>query len=275
MQIALLHNMGFTGGAEQSAKYLLSQAPPALHVTPTLDAGVLRGMDGAIVSGLEFTSRKTARELFDVMLCRQIPYVVWDHHVNLGGLGPSDWNQLFLHARLAMFMSPLHLYWRKVAFGSSMERCVCEVLPVGVDSTMFGLQGVARDSQLAVCMMTRMETKAHEVWNWAAENPDVRVRVYDSVSSMLPNVEVVGTVPRIQLPAIYASAAKHLDLPGRPTAGGNATYEAVLCGCEAITNPNVGAASWPWAWNEPAVLREKMIAGNLRFWELVGNALGG
>jgi hypothetical protein len=170
-------------------------------------------------------------------------------------------------------MSPLHRYWREKNFSDSLNPAKIEVLPVGMDPGIFKPLGLRRRKR-AVCMMTRMTSKKHHVWEYAKNNGTVPLHVYSDVGNPgIHNVFIHTPRSRDVLPRVYNGATWHVDLPGRPTAGGNASYEAAMCGCIPIVNENVGSASWEWFHNGPEAVAEAMTDGNWRFWQLIGNAL--
>jgi glycosyltransferase involved in cell wall biosynthesis len=274
-RITLFHDLRLGGGAELSAKYLLSMKPKSLHVVPSHNMEDARGARAAIVSGVEFFQRRQGIRLLEWLWAGRVPYVVWDHHIGLGNLHPGDWKRVFARAKLILFMSPLHRYWREKNFSEAIKQSRVEVLPVGMDPSVFRPMSSVKRKRIAVCMMTRMGSKKHGVWKYAEGNGKVPLHVYSDVGDPgIHNVFIYPPRPREELPGIYNGATWHVDLPGRPTAGGNASYEAAMCGCKPIVNENVGSASWDWFHKGSDAIREAMADGNRRFWELIGNELG-
>ena len=71
-----------------------------------------------------------------------------------------------------------------------------------------------------------------------------------------------------KMPAIYSEYETVVHLPEKAGSGERVLFEAVLCGCEVITNSNGSHSSWPF-WQDEKVLREKLRAAPYEFWKVV------
>lgn len=257
------------GGAEVSILHLFEIARQrGIEVVPIGVSDEPPKVDKVVFSGLEYFSRAAQERLLTAYKPSKVPGIVWDHHVGLGGMAAAHWRRLFAFASSTIFVSPLHAESRLKQYDTIHDYVV---MPVGVGPQDFHPDpSIERDPNRAVCMMSRILSKGRRLLDaYIGHNPQLDIHVYSEFTSSCPNVHVYGQVPRDTLPAVYNSAHYHLDLPCRIMAGGNATYEAVLCGCEPVVNQYVGAASWPWNWKNPEVLRDKLTRGNEEFWDVV------
>ena len=269
MHVAFVHDLSPMGGAEVSTLHLFEVAKQQdIEVTPIGPGSKLPEVDAVVFSGVEYFSFSEREKVFKKYKPTKIPFVLWDHHVGTGGMHPTMWRRLFHCARATIFVSPLHAKTRWDQYDVIHDEVV---LPVGVGpEDFYPNASVRRADDWAVCMMSRIGKKGRRrLDEYIESHSHLKFHIFSSFQSDHPNVFVHPVVPRELLPDLYSSAMYHIDLPCRIMAAGNATYESVLCGCTPVVNEFVGAASWDWAWYDQEILRQKLIEGNLEFWNVV------
>ena len=78
----------------------------------------------------------------------------------------------------------------------------------------------------------------------------------------------LSNAPRKEVLATMAKARWFVHLPVGFESESRATIEAVLSGCECITNANVGVTSFD-GWNDPAYLAELVSTAADDWWQAV------
>ena len=81
-------------------------------------------------------------------------------------------------------------------------------------------------------------------------------------------LQMLSNVPRAQVLATMAKARYYVHLPVGFESESRATIEAVLSGCECITNDNVGVTSVQ-GWNDPTHLAELVSTAAGTWWQAV------
>lgn len=183
------------------------------------------------------------------------------------------WLPILQGAKLIIWLSPLHrdswlwLYPELAAVPYHLSPS-----PVPVDD--FYNLNLKRHGVIAVEGLHPFKGRKH-ILAWADQHPDVAIRCVggNPVDDFLPaNITVLGQVPYEQMLHLYNEHEALLHLPQSPSPFDRTVVEAFLSGCKIIGNCNIGALSYDWFKDKPAVVYHCKASPRL-FWEKIEEVL--
>lgn len=152
--------------------------------------------------------------------------------------------KLFSRSRLNVYVSPLHQ--------QTIERILCVgnmpesfVLKPVIDSTAFYDQKRERDIDYLFVGVIG-EAKGLAAMRERFRDADIHFVGKIAPGEKLDFGTYHGSVPYHAIPDFMNRAKHFVFLPRWPEPQGRVVIEAALCGCELVTNQNVGATSFPF-----------------------------
>jgi glycosyltransferase involved in cell wall biosynthesis len=171
--------------------------------------------------------------------------------------------KLFAKSALNVYMSPLHQRTIEGTLGEDRDSASFVLKPT-IDSTVFYNQHRERDIDYLFVGVIG------EAKGLAAMRERFRGANIHFVGKIAPGEKLDfgtwhGSVPYSEIPNFMNRAKHFVFLPRWPEPHGRVVTEAALCGCQLITNGNVGATSFPFDIGNPA----NFARANEEFWEIV------
>lgn len=173
---------------------------------------------------------------------------------------------LYERARLNVFLSPLH------------QRVIYDMLDIGgtdyfilkpiIDETVFFDRGEDRDMEYLFVGVIG-EAKGLEEMRRRFHNSDIHFIGKVAKGAKLDFGHHHGFVPYDQVPHYMNRARNFVFLPRWPEPQGRVVVEAAMCGCNLITNGNVGATSFDFDIRKPENFRD----ADREFWEKIEGLL--
>lgn len=169
---------------------------------------------------------------------------------------------LYERARLNVFLSPLH------------QRIIYNMLNIGgvdyfilkplIDETVFFDRGGDRDLEYLFVGVIG-EAKGLKEMRQRFHNSDIHFIGMVAKGAKLDFGHHHGFVPYDQVPHYMNRARNFVFLPRWPEPQGRVVVEAAMCGCNLITNDNVGATSFDFDIRKPENFRN----ADIEFWEKI------
>lgn len=151
---------------------------------------------------------------------------------------------LFRRAALNVFLSPLHqrVSYRVLGLDDSVPSYV---MKPAIDGKRFYNRHESRDIEYLFVGVIG-EAKGLHAMRERFRDKDIWL-----VGKLMPGVRLdfgryVGPVPYDRIPDYMNRAKNFVFLPRWPEPQGRVVIEAALCGCNLVTNDNVGATSFPF-----------------------------
>jgi glycosyltransferase involved in cell wall biosynthesis len=157
---------------------------------------------------------------------------------------------MYRHARLNLFLSPLHRRTVQALLGADTVGRVFEMRPL-VDTGRFRNEHRDRDIDYLYLGYIN-EAKGGD--NLARVFPDGNLTLAGHLADPRYATlgRLLGRVPYDQVPVLLNRARVFVHLPRWPEPQGRTVAEAALCGCRLMTNENVGATSFGLDLADPA-----------------------
>lgn len=158
--------------------------------------------------------------------------------------------KLFARSALNVYLSPLHQQTIEGILGEDKGQASYVIKPT-IDSSIFFDRKSDRDIDYLFVGVIG------EAKGLAAMRERFRDANIHFVGKVAPGEKLDfgtyhGSVPYNQIPELMNRAKHFVFLPRWPEPQGRVVVEAALCGCELITNQNVGATSFPFDIRDPA-----------------------
>ena len=141
------------------------------------------------------------------------------------------------------------------------------IIPSPVKPGEFFPMGKKRDGIMAVNALQAFKGRQNFL-DWCAARPHIPVHVVgeEPQDGLPPNVTCLGRIRPEEMNSLYNDHEAVLMLPANPMPFERVAAEALLAGCQLITNELVGATSYPWFQSREEVAKHCGEAP-LRFWE--------
>lgn len=166
----------------------------------------------------------------------------------INGLG---W--LYAGAIAHVFMSPLHYKMIKNVLGEgvALNPILCRPM---IDTTLFYNQHQPRDiDYLYVGVLAKYKGYQNLKQQFGDKN---LVLVGRNLTGEKPIGRHIDHLPYKEMPAYYNRAKHFVHLPEWPEPQGRCVVEAALCGCQLITNENVGATTFDFDISDPEIIAD-------------------
>jgi len=188
---------------------------------------------------------------------------------------PGPWNnwqcsvkqneQLFRNAYKLAFLSPVHLETHVLMYGPQIRYKSFIVRPI-VDTKLFTNTSQKRTIKYAA---DRANGEPKGFYNIKRLTLDSEVTIFGSnISSLAGKHNFGNNIGRLQydqVPHFLNQVETLIHLPRWPEANGLIVNQAALCGCEVMTNRNVGAVSHGFDIADP----KSYEGAAVEFWENV------
>jgi glycosyltransferase involved in cell wall biosynthesis len=151
---------------------------------------------------------------------------------------------LFVRSRLNVFLSPLHQRVTYRVLGLDNRTPTYVMKPVIDGERFFNRRGVRDIEYLFVGVISEakgLDAMRERFWD---QNIHLIGKIYPG--ARLDFGTHHGHVPYAHIPEFMNRAKNFVFLPRWPEPQGRVVIEAALCGCNLITNENVGATSFPF-----------------------------
>lgn len=171
--------------------------------------------------------------------------------------------KLFERSKLNVYVSPLHQ--QTIEDVLKLERKPASyVLKPLIDSTLFYNRNLDRDIEY---LFVGVISEAKGLNNLRALYKDKNIHFVGKIApgEVLDFGTYHGVVPYAEIPQYMNRAKNFVFLPRWPEPQGRVVVEAALCGCNLVTNGNVGATSFHFDISEP----RNFAAANEEFWEKI------
>jgi len=209
-----------------------------------------------IINNFFFFQPEQFHFILDLIFEYGKPYIKYEHdHREIIGeqARPKVARILFGHSLLNIFISPMQMQKHREHLGDLIDPHL--LLPPAIDTKRFRvLNGVKRDPKKIVNVTGRLyESKGfrHMLQFVISKQGEYKFEIYTKnhkdvkqVFSKLKDVKIMPPVENDYLPQVYNSAGYVIHLPRALEACGRTIAEGLLCGCEPITNVNVGIRSF-------------------------------
>ncbi len=168
-----------------------------------------------------------------------------------------------------VFLSPLH--YRKISSMLKIESRPYFILKPTVDTNKFFNMNLIRDIDYIFAGVIS-EAKGVENLKKYFEGTNKRLMMLGKniYGTKLPFAEYIGFIPYDEIPKYFNRAKNFIYLPRWPEAQGRVVVEAALCGCNLITNENVGATSFNFDISDKNNVQNAVN----EFWNYINNFLG-
>lgn len=191
-------------------------------------------------------------------------------------LNKPFWENLFLNARLNVFLSPLHYKMYEYVM-PNLKRVTKLITPSPIDTRKFKIiKGIKRKKNTVLYVGALTNYKGFpNLIQYAESHPQydytfIGVATEKEIS-LLENkgYKYIAPLHNNSLPKIYNSFEYVIHLPQNPLPFERSPIvEGVLCGCKAIFNKNVGASSYPW-FKKKTIIKINIEKSPTRFWETI------
>lgn len=178
------------------------------------------------------------------------------HNLALRDLGRNCFSmdplvrKLFSRSLLNIYLSPLHQKTIETILGDD-KGAASHVIKPTIDSTMFFNRQLIRDIDYLFVGVIG-EAKGLAAMRERFRDADIHFVGKVSSGEKLDFGAYHGSIPYAQIPELMNRAKNFVFLPRWPEPQGRVVVEAALCGCNLITNQNVGATSFSFDLSNPA-----------------------
>lgn len=158
--------------------------------------------------------------------------------------------KLFARSALNVYLSPLHKRTIEGILGEDRGKASFVLKPT-IDSAVFYDSKRERDIDY---LFVGVIGKAKGLATMRERFRDADIHFVGKIApgEKLDFGTYHGSVPYTEIPSLMNRAKHFVFLPRWPEPQGRVVVEAALCGCELITNHNVGATSFPFDIRNPA-----------------------
>ena len=158
--------------------------------------------------------------------------------------------KLFANSLLNLYLSPLHQQTIKGVLGQDKGPASFVLKPT-IDSTMFYDRKCERDIDYLFVGVIG-EAKGLAAMRERFHGANIHFVGKIAAGESLDFGTYHGSVPYSEIPVLMNRAKNFVFLPRWPEPQGRVVVEAAMCGCNLITNQNVGATSFPFDIANPA-----------------------
>lgn len=159
--------------------------------------------------------------------------------------------EIFANALAVYYLSPAH---REEHSRMGLARDDDTYIPSPIDSKLFKIiPNIERVKNSVIYTGGFSQHKGIEnIFKYAVDNPNKNIDLvgwvdHEGVVSKLPdNVRVIDTVKYSAMPELLNTYQYFIHLPNWIEPFGRSVAEALLCGCNMITNDNIGMLSYEW-----------------------------
>jgi len=150
---------------------------------------------------------------------------------------------LYKNSLSNIFLSPLH--YQKVSKMMGIEDKENFILRPTVDTTMFYDRGEERDiDYIFAGAISEAKGVGNLIEYFKGTDKKVVMIGKNIYGEKLDFAEYIGFIPYEEMPKYFNRAKNFIYLPRWPEPQGRVVVEAALCGCNLITNDNIGATSF-------------------------------
>ncbi len=185
------------------------------------------------------------------------------------------WLELFMKAKLLIWLSPLHREATLVALPELAEKKYA-LIPSAINPERFLGKDInpRQEAYLSVNSLYPFKGRANLI-TYATLHPDILFHVVSpEPESELPgNMLVLPPQTYDQMHNVYRSYKYYIELPSTPQPYNRTIVEAKLSGCKVITNQLMGAASWPWFKESLEIIADELRKATTQFWNAVEEVL--
>lgn len=171
--------------------------------------------------------------------------------------------KLFARSALNVYVSPLHQRIVECILGDARGRSAFVLKPM-IDSAAFYDQQRERDIDYLFVGVIG-EAKGLSTMRERFRDADIHFIGKIAPGEKLDFGTYHGSVPYSEIPDFMNRAKHFVFLPRWPEPQGRVVTEAAMCGCQLITNQNVGATSFPFDIANPA----NFAHASDEFWDTV------
>lgn len=170
--------------------------------------------------------------------------------------------KLFSRSRLNVYLSPLHKQTIEKILGEQGGNAF--VLKPMINDKVFFNQHRERDIEYLFVGVIG-EAKGLKALRERFRDADIHFVGKVAPGNTLDFGTYHGSLPYQEIPNMMNRARNFVFLPRWPEPQGRVVIEAAMCGCNLITNDNVGATSFPFDISNPA----NFLHANDEFWNAV------
>ncbi len=185
------------------------------------------------------------------------------------------WLELFLKAKLLIWLSPLHRNATLLAL-PELENIPYALIPSAINPERFlkEKEVIRQDAYLSVNSLFPFKGRENII-AFAEKHPDRLFHIIsqEEETNLHGNIVVLPPQTYDLMPKVYRLYKYYLELPATPQPFNRTCVEAKLSGCKIITNDLMGATSWPWFKEDAGYIAEELRAAPTRFWTAVERAL--
>jgi hypothetical protein len=195
-----------------------------------------------------------------------------------GCLKVKDHLEIYLKAKLLIWLSPLH---RDATLHCmpELKNSKYALIPSAIRPDLFLHTGDSvplenrNDSYLSVNSMYYFKGRENLV-KYIKSHPEINFTIVGKEQVKgLPNVFPIEYLDYADMPKVYASHKKYIELPNTPQPFNRTVIEAKLSGCKIITNKLMGCASWDWFQEDKYTIAHKVREAPINFWNAIEEAL--
>ena len=171
--------------------------------------------------------------------------------------------KLFARSALNVYLSPLHQHTIEGILGDARGQSAFVLKPM-IDNSAFYNQQRERDIEYLFVGVIG-EAKGLAAMRERFGDKDIHFVGKIAPGEKLDFGTYHGSVPYSEIPNFMNRAKHFVFLPRWPEPQGRVVTEAAMCGCQLITNQNVGATSFPFDISNPA----NFTRANDEFWDTI------
>jgi len=184
------------------------------------------------------------------------------------------WLELYLQAKLNIWLSPLHREATLVALPELTESKYALVPSAIKPEPFINHPDLPRlDAFLSVHSLMPFKGMDNML-NFAALHPENQFHVINPEQIQVPgNMRIIPPVTYNEMPKLYHSYKYYIELPSTPQPFNRTVAEAKLSGCKVITNKLMGAASWDWFKEDSETMATHLLDAPNKFWTAIEEAV--
>lgn len=181
------------------------------------------------------------------------------------------WLDLFMKAKLLIWLSPLHREATLVAFPDLKNREFA-LIPSAINPDKFinNKEITRQDAYLSVNSLAPFKGRDNLI-TYASLHPEMLFHIVsqDQEPDLPGNMLILPPQTYDGMPKIYRMYKNYIELPSTPQPFNRTVVEAKLSGCKVITNKLMGAVSWPWFQEGPEHIAAMLRCAPDNFWTAV------
>jgi len=213
--------------------------------------------DIVIVNNLHASGKEALlKKLYDL----KKPWIKYEHDMQEEEL------EIFERSTLNVFISPMQMEYYISKVGEKI-RWKSIYLPLAIDVSQWNAEEVKRIPESVLVPTYRKCQK-----NLATFMKSCPQYTYYVIGSPIPVGKNVVRIPQTdyaKMPDVYKKYQIVYHQPDIRWAGERVVFEAILSGCEVITNDNVGHTSWDFNWKDRDTLLKILPEAIYSFWRHV------